>query len=56
MSEELTRKQIYELRGKLKAAQRAKAMRKRTEQAHHRYIIKTQHEIAKRMIERMGEY
>ena len=50
---ELTRKQIYEMRGKLKAPQRAAAMRKRAEYQRIKYEIEVQRGIAKRILERI---
>lgn len=50
---ELTRKQIYEMRGKLKAPQRIASMRRRAQYQHIKYEIKVQNEIAKRILERI---
>lgn len=44
------------MRGQLKVPQRAEAMRKRYAQARYRYVIKTQGQIAKHVVERIGEF
>lgn len=53
MAYEYTRKEIIEMRGKLKAQQRAASMRRRAEYLNHKYTIKVQHQIAKRILERI---
>ncbi len=56
MAQNLTRQQIYALRGKLKAPQRAAAMRNRYAMQRYKYEIKYQNDLAKRIVERIGTY
>ena len=56
MAQKLTRQQIYALRGKLKAPQRAAAMCNRYAKQRYKYEMNYQNELAKRIIERIGPY
>ena len=53
MAYKYTREEIFQMRGRLKAPQRAISMRRRAELMNYKYTIKVQKEIAKRILERI---